>query len=361
MTLSFDIRITRGDLPIHAYVEAEEGETVALLGPNGAGKSTVVDCLAGLLDPDDGKISFDQEVWVDVQGGRSTPAEDRSVGVAFQHGLLFPHLSATDNAAFPLRARGIDVVRARERAGELLGRLGFPPGRKDARPRELSGGEAQRVNLARALIHEPRLLLLDEPTASLDIRARSELRPLIRSILSGFPGVRVLITHDPVEAMTLADRIVVMEDGEIKQLGTPEELRNAPRTPYVADLVGVNLFAGRLEPLPDGAGRVVTSDGEIVVPWPGGLPITPADDVLGVLRPADVSLHTVEPEGSARNVLRGTIAEIAEEGERARVRLRTSPPIVAEVTRGSVERLGLREGGSIWASFKAVEVRLVVP
>jgi len=304
---------------------------------------------------------LDGEMWVDVAHERWTPAERRSVGVVFQNGLLFPHLSATENAAFPLRSRGEDRTVARERATALLTRLGFPEARADARPSELSGGEAQRVALARALIHEPRLLLLDEPTASLDVRARSELRPLIRSILDGFAGVRVLITHDPVEAMTVADRIVVMERGEITQRGTPEELRNAPRTPYVADLVGVNLFAGRLEPLDDGAGRVITDAGDVVVPWPDELPRVPVDGVLGVLRPSDVVLHTAEPEGSARNAVHGRIAEIAIEGERARVRLAGAPPVVAEITLGSVARLGLREGAPVWASFKAVEVVLVLP
>jgi molybdate transport system ATP-binding protein len=361
MTLSVDIRVARGDMQVRADLEAVEGETVALLGPNGAGKSTVVDCLAGLLEPDDGRIELDGETWVDVRAVRWMPADRRPIGVVFQNGLLFPHLSATENVAFPLRARDEDRSAARERATALLTKLGFPATRAGARPSELSGGEAQRVALARALIHEPRLLLLDEPTASLDVRARSELRPLIRSILDGFAGVRVLITHDPVEAMTVADRIVVMERGAITQRGTPEELRNGPRTPYVADLVGVNLFAGRLEPLDDGAGRVVTEAGEVVVPWPDGLPREPVDDVLGVLRPSDVVLHTVEPEGSARNVVQGQIVEIAIEGERARVRLASAPPVVAEITLGSVTRLGLQEGGTVWASFKAVEVRLVLP
>jgi molybdate transport system ATP-binding protein len=361
MTLSVGLWITRGELQIHADFDADEGTTVALLGPNGAGKSTVVDCLAGLTDPDDGWISLNHETWIDVPTGRFTPPEERSVGVVFQTGLLFPHLSANENVAFPLRARGVPTPQARERASALLGRLGFPADRADARPGELSGGEAQRVALGRALIHEPRLLLLDEPTTSLDVRARSELRPLIRSILAGFAGVRVLVTHDPVEAMTLADLIVVLEHGRVTQRGTPDELRNAPRTPYVADLVGLNLFAGRLWPLDDGAGHVMTSDGGVIVPWPEDLPYAPLDDVLAVLRPSDVVLHIAEPEGSARNVLHGEIAEIAIEGERARVRLRGAPPIVAEVTRGSVDRLGLREGGAVWASFKAVEVRLIVP
>ena len=149
------------------------------------------------------------------------------------------------------------------------------------------------------------------------------------------------------------------------QRGTPDELRRAPRTPFIADLVGVNLFSGRLEPVDGdaGAGTVVTTDGagRLVVPWPEELPREPLEGVLAVLRPADVVLHITEPEGSARNVLHGSIAEIAIEGERARVRLTSSPAIVAEVTRGSVQRLDLHDGATVWASFKAVEVSLVLP
>ncbi len=361
MTLSVDVRIARGDLEVQATFACPEGMTVALLGPNGAGKSTVVDCLAGLLDPSHGRIVMDDRTWIDVASGRYVPPEDRSIGVVFQNGMLFPHLSATENVAFPLRARGVRGHEARLQAGALLQRLGFPAGRADARPSDLSGGEAQRVAVARALIHEPRLLLLDEPTSSLDVRARSELRPLIRTILRGFAGVRVFVTHDPVDAMTLADRIVVLEEGRVTQQGTREELRNAPKTEYVADLVGVNLFVGRLEPHGDGIGRLVTSLGAVVVPWPIDLPMDPVEDVHATLRPADVSLHTLEPEGSALNVLHGSIAELAVEGERARVRLASAPPVVAEVTRGSAERLGLHEGGTAWASFKALEVKLVLP
>jgi molybdate transport system ATP-binding protein len=361
MTLSVDVLVAREALTIHAELHAQEGETVALLGPNGSGKSTIVASLAGLLPPDEGTIVLDGRTLDDARAGTHVPPEGRPVGVVFQDGLLFPHLSAIENAAFPLRARGVAVSEARARSRELLDRLGFPAARADARPRDLSGGEAQRVAIARALIHEPRLLLMDEPTSSLDVRARSELRPLIRATLDGFEGVRVLVTHDPVEALTLADRIVVLEEGKVTQSGTPEQLRNAPHTSYVADLVGVNLFAGRLEPLEPGAGSVATSTGSVVVPWPNDLAREPVDGVLAVLRPADVVLHTSMPEGSARNVVHGRIAEIAIEGERARVRVAGEPPVVAEITLGSVDRLGLREGGTAWASFKAVEITLVLP
>jgi len=292
-----------------------------------------------------------------VVTGRHVPPERRQVGVVFQDRLLFPHLSAIENVAFPLRALGIARREARSRAADLLARLGLAQ-RADARPADLSGGEAQRVALARALIREPRLLLLDEPLAALDVRARTHVRAIMRRELIGFAGVRLLVTHDPVEAMNLADRMVLVEDGRVTQIGTPGDVRAAPRTPYAAELVGMNLFTGRLERLEAGAGRLVTSEGDVVVAWPPGIDGA-LEPVIGLLRPADVSLHVRPPEGaSARNVLAGTVTSVSVEGERARVRIDASPPLVAEVTLGSAERLGIREGTRLWASFKAVEVRV---
>jgi molybdate transport system ATP-binding protein len=357
MTLSVDIRVRRGDFEVTAAFDAAAGTTVALLGPNGGGKSSVVLALAGLQQDVTGRIDIDGVALA------ALPAERRPVGVVFQDLRLFPHLSAAENVAFPLRARGTAKTDARARSGRLLDRLGLPRDRHGAKPRDLSGGEAQRVALARALIAEPQLLLLDEPTSALDVRARAQLRPLIRETLAAFPGVRVLVTHDPVEAMTMAEHLIVLEDGHITQTGTPAGLRDAPRSPYVAELVGLNLYAGRLEPLEPGAGRLVTEEGDLIVAWPAGVPAQgPIDGAIATLRPLDVVLHTSAPEGgSARNVVRGAIEAVVIEGERARVRLAGAPPVVAEVTLGSVERLGLREGAGIWASFKAVELQLRLP
>jgi molybdate transport system ATP-binding protein len=359
MSLQIDVEARRGDFSVKAAFEAASSETVALLGPNGAGKSTLIATLAGIDPPASGRIELDGQILDDAAAGRHLPPERRPVGVVFQDRLLFPHLSAIDNVSFPLRARGVGRRRARSSAADLLARLGLAE-RAQARPAELSGGEAQRVALARALIHEPRLLLLDEPLTSLDVRARTQVRTMVRRELNAFPGVRLLVTHDPMEAMSLADRMVLVEDGRVTQIGTPAEVRAAPRTPYVAELVGVNLFTGRLEPLEAGAGRIVTPEGDVVVAWPAEMEGA-FDPVMGLLRPADVSLHLRPPEGaSARNVLEGIVSSISMEGERARVRLDTSPPLVAEVTLGSVERLGIREGTRLWASFKAVEVRVQV-
>lgn len=355
MTLVVDVSARRGAFEVRAAFEAAAGQTVALLGPNGSGKSTLVSSVAGLLPPVEGTIELDGVVLDDAADGAHVPPERRPIGVVFQDLLLFPHLSATENVAFPLRARGVVRPEARERAARLLGRLGVAS-RADARPRDLSGGEAQRVALARALIAEPALLLLDEPLSALDVGARVRVRELVRDELARFPGVRIIVTHDPIEASTLADRLVLFEEGRVTQIGSPEQIRSAPRSRYAADLVGMNSFRGRLEPLEEGAGRLATDGGDVVAPWPEGFE---GGEVIGLLRPADVTLSLEPPVGSARNVFRGGVTSIAVEGERARVRIASEPPLVAEVTLGSVERLGLRDGVLVWASFKAVEVQVL--
>jgi molybdate transport system ATP-binding protein len=320
----------------------------------------VVSAVSGLLRIDGGRVELDRRVLDAPTEGVAVPASDRPIGVVFQDLLLFPHLSALENVAFPLRARGVNRADAHQRAQAALERLRIDH-RARARPATLSGGEAQRVALARALVIEPRLLLLDEPLSALDLQARAEMRSLLREILREFDGVRVMVTHDPVEALTLGDRLVLLEGGRVTQIGTPEEIRDRPATQYAADLVGLNLFAGRLEPLEAGAGRLVTASGSVVVAWPAEVE-GPVDAVTATLRPADVSLHARPPtEGSPRNVIEGLVQSVSLEGERARVRVAGEPPVVSEVTLGSVTRLGLAEGTRVWASFKAVEVRVVLP
>lgn len=355
MTLTVNARVRRGGFEVEATFEAAAGETVALLGPNGSGKSTLVASIAGLRPPHEGTIALGGTVLDDPAGGVHVPPERRPVGVVYQDLLLFPHMGALENVAFPLRARGLRKAEARARASRLLERLGVA-GRAGARPRDLSGGEAQRVALARALVAEPSLLLLDEPLSALDVGARARVRDAVRAELGRFRGVRVLVTHDPVEASTLADRLVLLENGRVTQIGTPEEIRTSPLSRYAADLVGLNAFRGRLEPLEDGAGRISTDEGDVVASWPEGVE---GGEVIGLLRPTDVTLSLEPPLGSARNVLRGRVLSVSVEGERARVRLATTPSLVAEVTLGSVDRLGLREGAPVWASFKAVEVQVL--
>ena len=230
------------------------GEVVALLGPNGAGKSTAFRCLAGLLPLDDGSIELDGQTLDDPAEDVFVSAERRPVAVVFQDYLLFPNLTALENVAFGLRARGMAKAKARARASAWLDRVGLAD-RAQHRPRALSGGQAQRVALARALATEPRLLLLDEPLAALDAGTRGEVRRDLRRHLTTFDGVRLLVTHDPVDAYALADRVVILEAGRIVQTGTLAEVTAQPRSRYIAELVGVNLITGRAE---DGA--IVTAD-----------------------------------------------------------------------------------------------------
>jgi len=355
--LEVDVRARRGAFELAASFAVEEGTTVALVGPNGAGKSTLVSVLAGLLPPVQGRVVLDGQVLDDPARGIHVVPRARPVGVAFQDLLLFPHLSALENVAFPLRARGMPRREARRRAMELLIRVGVA-GRAATRPGALSGGEAHRVALARALASAPRLLLLDEPLAGVDAAARPAIRSLLWEIVLAVPGLRVLVSHDPPEALALADRVIVLEAGRVTQIGTPEEIRAAPRTRYAAELAGLNLFRGELERVEPGVGLLRTTEGELIVAWPHGVQAE-RSRVLALVRPADVSLHLRPPVGSARNLLEGPVRDLTVEGDRVRVRLASRPPIVAEITAGSAARLGLRPGTTVWASFKAVEVRVL--
>ncbi|MGH2783737.1 MAG: TOBE domain-containing protein, partial [Actinomycetota bacterium] len=228
-----------------------------------------------------------------------------------------------------------------------------------SKPGPLSGGEAQRVALARALVIEPHVLLLDEPLSALDVSAKTRIRALLRSLLRGFDGVALVVTHDPIDAMTLGDRIVIIESGRVTHDATHEQVRVAPRTSYAADLVGVNLFAGRLEVTAEGA-MIRTPTGDVACGTPDGVDEW-VEGAMGILRPADVSLFLERPAGSARNVLPGPVTSVSVEGERARIGVGSSPPVVAEITLGSLRELGIAEGVTVWASFKALEVRVVLP
>jgi molybdate transport system ATP-binding protein len=351
MGLHADLVARRGSFEVDVAFDVADGETLALLGPNGAGKSTVVDALIGTLELARGTITIDGER-VDPW-----PPERRPIGVCFQDDLLFPRLAVLENVAFPLRARKVAKTEARRRARELLARIA-PTVAPGAYPSALSGGERQRVALARALASQPRLLVLDEPFANVDVSSRAGLRALIRETARTFGGATVLIAHDPLDALTLADRVALLDHGTITQAGTPDEIRAEPSSPYAADLVGVNLFVGVLEPLDDGAATLRTDDGAITVS--PEVAVASGDRAIASLKPIDVSLHAGPPEGSARNVFRGPIEEIAADGDRARIRVGTHPPLIAEVTLGSVRRMGLREGGEVWVSFKAVEVSLQI-
>jgi molybdate transport system ATP-binding protein len=334
-----------GRLQLEAELSVPPGEVVALVGPNGAGKTTLLRVLAGLLVPSDGRVVLDGAVLEDTTAGIHVPPEERPVGFVFQDYLLFPHLTALENVAFGLRSRGVPRGEARRRAAEWLERVGLD-GLAGARPRALSGGQAQRVALARALATEPRLLLLDEPLAALDASARPETRRELRRQLERHHGVRLVVTHDPVEAFALAERLVVLEDGRVSQAGTAAEISARPRSRYVADLVGVNLVRGK----GDGHRVLLPSGAVLMAPGAGH------GEVFAVVHPRAVALYRQRPEGTPRNVWPGVVEDLDVEGDRVRVRLSGTVPLVAEVTPGAVADLALTEGGPVWVSVKATEV-----
>jgi molybdate transport system ATP-binding protein len=346
MTLAVTMQLQLGALDLDVELHAALGETVAILGPNGAGKTTTLRALAGLAPIDAGRIVLDDALLDDGAGTFVTP-ERRAVGVVFQDHLLFPHLSVLDNVAFGLRSRGTRRAPARAAASRWLAAIGLAD-RAASKPRELSGGQSQRVALARALATEPRLLLLDEPLAALDQGARGEVRRDLRARLRAFPGVRVIVTHDPTDAAVLADRLVVLERGRVTQVGTFGEVAARPRSRYVAELVGVNLLAGTA------AGDHVVLDGgdRLVVPGAGSGP------ALAMIHPHSVVLQREPPVGSARNVWPGTVSGVEPLGERVRVRLDGAVPLVAEITPAALAELGLGEGSTVFAAVKATDVSL---
>lgn len=337
-----DVRI--GDFHLQVELAVAAGETVAVVGPNGAGKSSLLRALAGLLPLDSGRIRLDGVVLDDTETGVYVAVEQRSIGVVFQDHLLFPHLSTVDNVAFGLRSRGASTSAATASARSWLDRVGLS-GHLQAKPHQLSGGQAQRVALARALATDPTMLLLDEPLSALDATTRVETRRDLRLHLQAHAGVRIVITHDPLDAAALADHIVVLEQGRVVQRGTLAELTARPRSRYVADLVGVNLLRGH------------AVDGEVQV---GELALVLADrlsgDVLLAIPPRAVTLSLRPPDGSARNVWPGVVDGIDRSGDRARVRVRGPATIVAEVTAAAVDQLALAEGAAVWVAVKATEI-----
>ncbi|MGW2212658.1 ABC transporter ATP-binding protein [Streptomyces sp. NPDC001781] len=331
--------VDRGSFRLDVSLRAAPGDVVALLGPNGAGKTTALRALAGLVPLSGGRLRLDGTALERI------PPERRPVGVVFQDYLLFPHLTALDNVAFGPRCHGTGKAEARAQAATWLERMGLA-GHAGARPRRLSGGQAQRVALARALATRPRLLLLDEPLAALDARTRLEVRSQLRRHLAEFEAVAVLVTHDPLDAMVLADRLVVVEQGRVVQEGTPTEIARHPRTDYIAQLVGLNLYRGEAD------GHAVRLD--------GGPSITTTEDLTGpvfvAFPPVAVTLFRDRPTGaSARNLWRCEVAGLETRGDRIRADLTGEIRLAADLTTAAAAELDLHTGAVVWATVKAMQ------
>ncbi len=347
--LVVDAEVARGGFRLAAAFSAAPREVLAVLGPNGAGKSTLLAALAGLQPVVTGSIRIGDQVVDDADSGTFLPAAGRPVGYVFQDYRLFPHLSVLDNVAFAPRARGLRSATARAQAAGWLDRLGLAE-LADRRPARLSGGQAQRVALARSLAGEPALLLLDEPLAALDARTRLEVQGELRRHLSRFPGPCLLVTHDPLEALVLADRLLVLEGGRIVQEGTPAQVARRPATEYVAKLVGLNLYAGRA----DGHTVVIDGGGRFEVPDHGE-----HGDVLVAVRPSSVVVSRQAPaSSSARNVWPATVAGVTMLTDRVRLDLAARPPALVDVTPAAVAELSLAAGSDVWLSVKATDLEV---
>ncbi len=351
--LHAQLKAERGNFVLDIELSVEPGETVALLGPNGAGKSTTLEALMGWQRITSGSIELGGRVLDDPASAVFVEPERRAIGVAFQDKLLFPHLSAIDNVAFGVVSQGHSKGESRRMVRELVEALGLTSV-ADRPADELSGGQAQRVALGRALAINPELLLLDEPMAALDVTTRTAIRRLLRERLVAVEAPTILVTHDPTDASVLADRIIVIEDGKVTQVGTPAEIRRRPQTTYAADLVGINLITGTLR---DGT---ISLDADVVA-TPDVVTLSTSDRategrVVATVHPRAVALHREQPDGSPRNAWMATVESIEPLGETSRVQLGAPLPLTADITPAATEDLGLAPGRSIWVAIKATEI-----
>lgn len=328
----------------------DAGEVLAILGPNGAGKSTALHVIAGLVRPDHGVVRVGDRVLTDMATGTHVATHDRQVGLLMQDALLFPHLSVVANVAFSPRSSRADAMRWLDEveASELADRM----------PRQLSGGQAQRIALARALAADPDVLLLDEPLAGLDVGAAAAMRKLLGRVLALDGRSAVLITHDLVDVLTLADKVLVLEEGRVAEKGSAAAVLTAPRSKFGARLAGVNLVAG-----------VAGPQGALATPWgvtwhgvaePAGIA---GRSAVALFSPAAVAVYRDKPHGSPRNTVAVTIAELDSRGPAIRVRAEEQPDgapgLAADITADSAAELRLAPGERVYFSVKAQEVTLL--
>ena len=374
--------VERGGFRLEADLRAAPGEVLGILGPNGAGKTTLLRALSGLDPLTTGSIHLGDLVLDDAATDTFVPPERRPVGLVFQSYRLFPHLDVRDNVAYAPRVRGAGRRQARAVADTWLERLDLTA-LATRRPHQISGGQAQQVALARALAADPGFLLLDEPLSALDARTRLDVRTTLRRHLDEFAGPVLIITHDPLEAMIMADRLLVIEDGRVVQQGSPAQVARQPATQYVARLVGLNLYTGTLEvatrtvSLDLGGTFTVTLAGDGPEPTAGDNPEPMAGDgpgssacddpeswaagpltrpVLVGLRPSAITIHTARPtQASPRNVWQGTVVALELLTDRVRVQVDATPAALVDISAAAVADLSLRPGSPVWLAAKATE------
>ncbi len=337
--------------------EVAAGDVLAVLGPNGAGKSTTLHVISGLLQPDSGLVRVGGRTLTDTADGISVATHDRRVGLLLQDPLLFPHLSVQANVEFAPRSRGVPRATARQAAVTWLAEVGLTE-LADRKPDQLSGGQAQRAAIARALAAEPEVLLLDEPLSGLDVAVAASVRALLRRVSSQSGRATVLITHDLLDVLTLADRVMVLDDGRVAEIGAVGEVLAAPRSMFGARIAGVNVVRGEAA----GPEALRAADGAL---WHGrhddGEP-QEAGALVAVFSPAAVAVYRELPHGSPRNSVRIRVAELNADGARVRVRGQEqadgAPGLAADITAESAAGLRLAAGDEVWFTVKAQEVAL---
>jgi molybdate transport system ATP-binding protein len=349
--LSVDLTHALGRITLDVRLDAGR-ETLALIGPSGSGKTSVLRAIAGLLRPDRGRIVAAGRCLLDTGSRIDLPSEERRVGMVFQDGALFPHMSVAHNVAYGLSPRATSRGEKTRRVGGVLER--FEIGNlASARPTAISGGERQRVALARAVASAPDVLLLDEPLSALDSVTKAQVSRELHRWLADLRLPTLLVSHDFGDVVGLADRVAVIEEGRIAQVGTTSELLRSPRSAFVAAFAGMNFFSGTAARRGD-LTEVTTQEGARVLSTE-----RLSGPVGAIVCPWEVTLSEGPPEGSALNVLSGPIIQVAEVGNIVRVTVGSAPAIVAEVATASAGSLRLLPGRIAWATWKAPDTRLV--
>ena len=351
--LSVDVKKKLREFPLEIGFEVKPAETLVVIGPSGCGKTTTLNMIAGLMDPDEGRVALGEGVLFDCSRRVNVPTERRSIGYVFQDFALFPHMSVKENVAYGLRARRRPKAEIPKRVDEVLGLLGITHLR-ERRPGALSGGERQRVALARAIACDAEILLLDEPLGSLDAQTRNQVRGELRRMLRVIGRIAIMVTHDYVDALTFGDQICVMDRGRVLQMGSREQLLQHPKSRFVADLTGVNFFEGMISSgSEDGLSEV----------WVGDSCLHAASErkdmggVLVAFFPSDVTIGRERPTGSARNVFQSQIKDIIHMGDKVRLSLNGALPMCAEISANALEEMSIGEGDTVYASLKATAIR----
>ncbi len=323
-----------------------EGEYFVILGPTGAGKTLLLETIAGLHRPDEG------EIWFEGRNITLTPPEHRRIGIVFQDYALFPHMTVKENILFGLRLRKIPRGEVEKRLHDMAEMLKIR-GILHRYPNTLSGGEKQRVALARALALQPKLLLMDEPLSALDMEIRRRLWDELRIIHEKLGITTIHVTHDQTEAVALADRIGVMNQGLIVQVGTPQEIFRNPKTEFIARFTGFeNIYVGH-----------ASESGGITTVKVGDVEIASTDTRRGkvkvCIRPEDITLHLKRPDSSARNIFQGVISNISDRGPLVRLKVKSKLEFIVLISKKSFAEMKLETGSRVYLSFKASSVRLI--